>query len=657
MSETQSQDYYLNDIPREEAWERFCRALTDAGLFQQLDSETLPLEQALGRTSASPIWARRSSPHYHASAMDGYALRSADTAGVSDRNPKELHVGQDCVYIDTGELLPDPFDAVLPIEVVEQLADRGTIRIYQAVPPWSHVRPMGEDIVATELILPAGQTLRAIDLAAIAAGGHAQVEVIRKPKVAVIPTGNELVSLQVDPKPGEIPEFNSLMLAGQVEEWGALATRWPIVPDDLDDLCDAIRRTAANHDLILVNAGSSAGSEDFTASAVKKMGTLLVHGVAVRPGHPVIMGFLDINPAEEQSNTRLRVPVIGVPGYPVSAALTADIFIKPLLQVWLGLTPSMGTRVEARLTRKIRSTAGDEEHIRVTLAKVDGDWVTAPLSRGAGVISSLVRADGILVLPSGSQGAVSGERVHVRLLRSSDQLERTILILGSHDLSLDLLGQFLSQRGRRLSSNNIGSVAGLVALSRGEAHIAGSHLLDPVSGEYNLPYVHQYLPERAITLITLVRRQQGLIVAQGNPYDITGLNDLARKEIRFVNRQKGSGTRLLLDHYLEKNGLSPEEITGYHQEEYTHLMLASVIASGKATCGLGIRAAATALNLDFIPLDSERFDLIIPTDRLDLDLFQPLLDVLADPNFQRAVESLDGYDASEMGQIRSIDPS
>lgn len=655
MSENRSRNIYLEDIPREQAWERFSEVLSNSGLLSPLPAENVPLYLALGRVTAEPIWARRSSPHYHAAAMDGYALRAQSTDGVNDRNPKILTLDIDCAYVDTGDALPDWGDAVLPVEVVEVIEGKETIRIFQSVPPWYNVRPMGEDIVTTELIIPAGHIIRAIDLGAIAAGGHASIQVVRKPHVAVIPTGSELIPPENDPQPGQIPEFNSLMLAGQLESWGAVATRWPIVSDDLVTIQQAIQEAAVDHDLVLINAGSSAGSEDFTADAINAIGQVLVHGVAVRPGHPVILGLIEL--AASGKTKGQKVPAIGVPGYPVSAALTADIFIQPLLRLWLGQSPSAPPMMEATLTRKLHSTAGDEEHVRVTLGKVKDRWVAAPLSRGAGVISSLVRADGILVVPPGSQGVQAGERVQVRLLRSREELEQTILVLGSHDLTLDLLTQYLTKHGRRLSSNNIGSIGGLIAINRGEAHLGGSHLLDPETGEYNIAYIRKYLPETHTTLVALARREQGLIVQSGNPKAICALNDLQRDDVRYINRQRGSGTRLLLDHLLNLSGISPETIEGYQHEEYTHLTVASAIASGKVDCGMGIRAAASALGLDFIPMESERYDLVIPTAILNTPLLEPLFAQLNDPEFRGAVEALDGYDASVMGETLSIDPA
>jgi putative molybdopterin biosynthesis protein len=641
-----SKKVYLEDVPLHEAWSRFTEALEQANLWSALGAEELPLEQCHGRVTSEPIWAKLSSPHYHAAAMDGYALVAASTDSASDRRPVTLSVSENATYVDTGDPLPDWADAVVPIEHTEAVGktekgralDRITLR--NAVPPWQHVRPLGEDIVTTELVVPAGEKIRPVDLGAIAASGHASVKVYRRPKVAVIPTGSELVSIGSAVKAGDIIEYNSLLLAAQVEGWGADATRWGIVHDDMQALEAAVLEAASTHDLVLVNAGSSAGLEDFTAAIVEHLGTVLVHGVAVRPGHPVILGMLDD-----------FTPIIGVPGYPVSAALTGEIFIQPLLSRWLGQQLPEKPKAKALLTRKIHSSLGDDEFVRVSIGKVGDQVVATPLSRGAGVITSLVRADGLLVIPAGSQGFEAREEVEVELYRSPSEIDRTLVFLGSHDLTIDLLAQFLAERHVRLTSANIGSLGGLVALSRGDAHLAGSHLLDLETGEFNLSYIRQYLPNVPVAAIGLVRREQGLILPRGNPKNIKTLEQLAGSNVRFINRQKGSGTRILLDYQLKKLGIEPELIHGYLREEYTHLTVGAAIASDRADCGLGIRAAAVALELEFEPLFEERYDLIIPTEHLDTEQMQHLLNVLANDEFRSQVQEIPGYSIEPMGQL------
>ncbi|MBN1303139.1 MAG: molybdopterin biosynthesis protein [Anaerolineales bacterium] len=658
---------YLHDIPLPEARSRLEQALAEVKLWQVLGRETIPLdEHALGRVLAEPLWARSSSPHYHASAMDGFAVRAEDTAGAQPSKPVTLSGSQHICYLDTGEPIPEGFDAVIPIENVESLDDNGelasiqhkpaAIRIRAAVTPWSHVRSLGEDIVATQLVLPDGHRLRAVDLGAAAAAGYGEVQVARKPRVGIIPTGTELVPLGSVLRAGDILEFNSLVLAAQLIDMGAETTRFPIIPDDMDVICEQVLTAAQNHDLVLLIAGSSAGAEDYSAQVVDQLGKLLVHGVAVRPGHPVILGILPGDQCSKQPGVISKaIPVVGVPGYPVSAALTIDIFVEPLIARWLGRLPKVLPVEKARLTRKLTSPAGDEDHIRVVVGRVGDTLLAAPLLRGAGMISSLVRADGLVILPVGVQGVEAGEEVDVHLYRSKSEIEKTIFCIGSHDLTLDMLSRFLAVRDRRFVSSNVGSQAGLVALKRGEAHLAGSHLLDPETGDYNLPDIRKYLPDTAVKVMYFVGRQQGLMVKKGNPKAIRDLSDLVRPDVRFVNRQRGAGTRVLLDYQLNQNGVLPRQIQGYNQEEYTHLNVAAAVASGRSDCGLGIAAAAFVLDLDFIPLFRERYDLIIPVRFADEILLAPLFDVIASSSFQEAVSALPGYEISEMGTMMTVE--
>lgn len=653
---------YLHDIPLPEAQARLRRALQNAGLWRVLGAETIPLdEHALGRVTSEPIWAKISSPHYHASAMDGFAVRASMTNGAMPSKPLRLQIGAEAQYVDTGDPLPAWANAVIPIENVESLDVQGkisievrkpgSIRIRASVAPWSHVRPLGEDIVATQLVLPAGHVLRPVDLGAVAASGYREVKVARKPNVAILPTGTELVPLGSELAAGDILEYNSLVIAAKVRAMGGRPARFPIIQDDFDLICEHVEKAARDYDLVLLNAGSSAGAEDFSAKVVEKLGICLVHGVAVRPGHPVILGLIHRNSENPTSANPDVIPIIGVPGYPVSAALTVDLFVEPIMARWLGRNPIELPTESATLTRKIVSPPGDDDYLRVALGKVGDRLLAAPLSRGAGVMTSLVQADGLALIPRGAQGLEAGETVNVHLYRSRAEIERTILCIGSHDLTLDLLAQFLAEHARRLTSANVGSQGGLIALRGREAHMAGSHLLDTKTGEYNISYIRQYMLGIPVMVVALVGREQGLLVKRKNPKGVKRLEDLNRPEVRFVNRQRGAGTRVLLDYHLNLLGIVPESIVGYNREEYTHLAVAAAIASGRADCGLGIAAAAQALDLDFIPLFQERYDLVIPKEHADSHLLAPLFGLLADRGFRGAVSQLAGYDVSVMGKV------
>lgn len=633
-------EMYLEDIPLEDALARFWSALTRVGGMEPLPGEEVTVEDALGRVTAEALFARRSVPHYHAAAMDGIAVRAADTLGASESSPLHLRVGLQAIWVDTGDALPPETNAVIMAEHVQDLGD-GRLEILASVAPWQHVRPMGEDLVATELVLPENHALGAVDLGAVVAAGHTCVSVRRRPKVAILPTGSELVEPGAPMPPGAIVDFNSVVLAGQVREWGGEPTRLPITPDDRALIRDRVLGALEEHDVVLVNAGSSAGSEDYTAGIVRELGELLVHGVAIRPGHPLILGISQ------------KKALIGIPGYPVSAILTSELFLKPLLYRLQGLPAPVRPTARATITRKLLSPMGEEEFVRVKLGQVGERLMAAPLSRGAGVIMSMVRADGLARIPRFSEGVHAGAEVEVDLLRSMDDIRKTVVAIGSHDLALDLVSNALARRtpGASLASANVGSLGGLLALARGEAHLAGSHLLDEQTGEYNISYVQQYLAGRGIVLVHLAGRVQGLIVPPGNPKGLASLADLARPDVLFVNRQRGSGTRVLLDYQLGLLGIPAGQLAGYEREEYTHLAVAADVASGAADVGLGILAAARALDLEFVPIFNEQYQLVIPREYYTSPILAPVLEIIRGREFQAEIDALGGYDVSEMGKV------
>ena len=629
---------YLEDIPLEDALSRFLFVL-EAGGFGPLQGETVPIDAAAGRITAEPVWAKISSPHYHAAAMDGIAVFAADTIGATRTEPKKLKMDSQAHWVDTGNAMPEGTNAVIMIEDVQMIGE-AEAEIRSAVPPWQHVRPLGEDIVATELVLPENHLVRPHDLGAMAAAGLTQVVVRRRPRVGVIPTGSEIVPLGTTPSPGKIFEFNSLMLVEQLKEWGADGRRLPIVPDDKEQLLASVSNALDECDVVIVNAGSSAGSRDFTSTIVEQVGKVVIHGIAIRPGHPAVLGIAR------------GKPVVGIPGYPVSALVTNELLVKPMVCRLLGIAPVAGPRIQAVVSRKIASPMGQDEFVRVTLGRIGDRMVATPLSRGAGVIMSLVRADGLMRVPRFSQGVEAGGNVEVELRRPREEIENTIIAIGSHDLSLDILDSLLHRHypGRRLSSAHVGSMGGLIALKRKEAHVAGTHLLDENTGEYNVSYIRQVLAGEKTVLMNLIYRQQGLMVAKGNPKRIGGLLDLLRQDVSFVNRQLGSGTRVLLDYKLKESRLDAAKIAGYDREEFSHTGVAALVAGGAADVGLGILAAARALGLDFVPLLQERYDLAIPLSVYESPRLEPLLAIIRGQEFKAMLEALGGYDTSETGK-------
>ncbi len=626
---------FISDVPAAQALAAW-RTAREAGHCPAVTPAVrVPVEQAAGRVTAEPIWATRSSPPFDAAGMDGIAVLAADTLGASETTPVYLEpAGFDVV--DTGDPIPDGRDAVVMREHVHYCDGRAELRA--AVPPFQHVRSIGEDIAATELLLPQGHRLRAVDIAAAAAAGATDVAVRRQPVVLVLPTGDEIRPIGTPTGPGQILDTNSLMLAAQARAAGCEARCLPIEPDDPAALASAVKAAAAQCDLLIVVAGSSAGRDDYTARVVAELGTLAVHGVAVRPGHPVVLGVVD------------GTPVLGAPGYPVSAALTFQVFAEPLLAELEGAAPAPRQRARARLARKLASPLGMDDWVRVRLGVVAGTMVATPLPRGAGVLTSLVRADGLLVVPAGQEGHHAGEDVDVELLRGIVEIERTIVAIGSHDLVLDLAASALRAADPlvTLASSNVGSLGGLVALRDGLCHIAGSHLLDPATGEYTLPYLDRILPGRPVFVVRLVHRDQGLIVAAGNPLELADIEDLARPGVRYVNRQRGAGTRVLLDHELARRGIHQDAVDGYSREEPTHLAVAAAVAAGRADAGLGIMAAARAFGLGFVPVAREPYDLVL-TDAGD-DRLEPLWALLRSEQFRADVAGLGGYDTAEMGR-------
>lgn len=637
---------YISDVPAAQALAAWSDARAASGCPARVAAIRVAVADAVGRVTAQPVWARRSSPAFDSSAMDGIAVRAADTIGAAETTPVVLTADQFEV-VDTGDPLPASYDAVVMREHVHRTPDGGA-ELRAAVAPYQHVRSIGEDISATELLLPEGHRLRAVDVAACAAAGVTELEVRRAPVVVIVPTGDEIRPIGTEPAPGEILDTNSLMLAAQARDVGCQARVTDIVPDDVSAIGDALRTAAADADLVILIAGSSAGRDDYTAQVVADEGTLAVHGVAVRPGHPVVLGTV-ASPDPGQAST----PVLGAPGYPVSAALTFDIFAAPMLAALEGAASRERPVTTARLARKLPSALGMDEWVRVRLGQVQGEIVATPLPRGAGVLTSLVRADGLLMVPSDVEGHHAGEKVRVELLRGLAEIDRTIVAIGSHDLVLDLIASRLRATNPliTLASSNVGSLGGLVALRDGLCHVAGSHLLDPATGQYTLPYLDKLFgPDADIAVVRLVHRDQGLIVPPGNPLDIKGIEDLTRPGLRYVNRQRGAGTRVLLDQKLAEHDINPATVSGYSREEHTHLAVAAAVAAGRADTGLGILAAATAFKLDFVPIAQEPYDLVLRASALSDEHLAPLWTLLESRAFQAEVEGLGGYSCNETGQ-------
>lgn len=618
---------YLEDKPREKAKNELLEAFT-----LTLEKELIPTGRALGRVTAEPIFANVSMPHYHASAMDGIAVNAEDTYQAHEQNPLRLKLGVDFSYVDTGNAIPNEFNSVIMIEYVDVIDDE-TIEIIEPATPWQHIRPIGEDITQAEMLFSQGHTLRPADLGALLAAQITHVTVTKKPLVTIIPTGNELVSADSDLSAGRIIEFNGTVFANFVQEWGGEPILHDIVKDNPEDIKSALLAAVETSDIVIINAGSSAGSKDYTVHILEEIGTVFTHGVATRPGKPVILGRI---------NEKI---VVGLPGYPVSAYLALEWFVRPLICKYLQIPEPKRPTVPVKLGRRIVSTMGAEDFVRMNIGYVNGQFVANPLTRAAGVTMSYVRADGILVVPPDELGYEQGDTVEIELLKPLEEIKNAIVFSGSHDLTIDLLSSNLKKQrtDMKIVSSHVGSMAGIMAIRKGEAHVAGIHLLDPETKEYNTSYIKRILAGQDVVLYPFLKRTQGWMLPKGNPLGIKSIQDLADKSLLFVNRQKGAGTRILFDLLIDEAGISPEQISGYDREMFSHLSVAAEVKGNREAVGLGIYPAASAMGLDFIPLADESYDLLMSKAFYESNHGKWLLSVIHSQSFKDEVEKIGGY--------------
>lgn len=628
---------YLDTKPVDEA-----DALYRAALQQvlKIQYETIPVSEALNRVTRHAAYAKYCSPLFNASAMDGIAVIAERTENASETRPVLLKEKEDYIPVDTGDPIHPPYNAVIMAEDLVETED-GVLIIASAA-PWQHVRPIGEDIVAGEMILPGNHKIRPIDVGVLLSAGITEIEVVKKPRVAIFPTGTEIIEPEQEPGEGSIIESNSRMFENMVTEAGGTARRFPPIIDDYEQIRDSIDGAIDEYDMVIVNAGSSAGTEDYTVHVLRELGQVLVHGVAIKPGKPVILAIVR------------GKPVVGLPGYPVSAYIGFENFVEPVLAMMTKARAKRRETVQAHLSKRLVSSLKHKEYVRVKVGKVGDKMVAAPLARGAGAAMSLVRADGFCVIEQNSEGAEAGSQVQVELYRDKEAVENTVVIIGSHDLILDVAADMMPDRNRGMfiSSTHVGSMGGLMALKRKEAHLAPVHLLDEATGEYNISYIKRLFGTGKMALIKGVGRTQGILVKKGNPLNIKGIRDLT--DCRYVNRQRGAGTRVLFDYKLKQLGIEPEAINGYQREAATHMAVAAAVSDDGADAGMGILSAAKAMNLDFISVGMEEYDFAIPQEYLELDHIKAFIEILKSEEFHQRLSELGGYTFERAGKIERI---
>ena len=626
---------YLSNTPVDEALSLYLAALQGKIVP---GSEIIAVTDALDRITKSAVYAKYCSPLYNAAAMDGIMVIASHTNGASEAKPLVLEPDTDYKIVDTGDPVVPPYDAVIMAEDLIESGD-GKLSILASSSPWDHVRPIGEDIVAGEMILPSNHVIRPIDIGVLLSAGILTLEVIKKPRVAIFPTGTEIIEPTETPQQGDIIESNSRMFENMVTVKGGVAFRFPPIEANYEKIKEKVAAAAKEYDVVIINAGSSAGTEDFTVHVLRELGAVIIHGVAIKPGKPVILALV---------NDR---PVIGLPGYPVSAYIGFQNFVVPVLRLYLDQKAGdQEAGIEAVISKRIVSSLKYKEYIHVKVGSVGDKIVAAPLARGAGAAMSLVRADGFCVIGQNSEGVEAGAKVRVELYRSLDEIRNTLVIIGSHDLLLDVIADMMPHyyKNMYVSSTHVGSMGGLMALKRGEAHLAPIHLLDEKTGRYNISYVRQLFGDQ-VAIIRGVGRVQGFIVKKGNPLEIRTIDDIRKS--RYVNRQRGAGTRILFDFMLKQAHIDASEINGYNNEMTTHMAVAALVQSESADAGLGIQSAAKAMELDFVPVGLEEYDFAVPKQYLELDRVKAFLRILRSEAFKEKLMELGGYTSDHLGEI------
>jgi putative molybdopterin biosynthesis protein len=604
--------------------------------------EWLPVYECKGRITVRPLYTKISNPPFLCAAMDGYAVSFEDTLGADLTSPVSLKKSDGVTPVNTGDLVPGGSDAVIMVEDVEEHPSHIVIR--KPVYLWQNVRMIGEDIIEGDMLLPGNHTISAFDAGMLISAGITHIHVRRKPHAAIIPTGKELIDIfkePLDPR-GEprLIDFNSYTLKSIAEETGYEAFISAIARDK-EALHAAVRDVLEKNDVVLINAGSSAGREDYTGEVIKELGTLVFHGISVMPGKPTMFGIIE------------GKPVFGIPGYPVSAAISFRTFLVPLYEKFMH-TKMYKKSLQCIVAYKMPSRVGIEEIVRVNLIENKGVYFAIPLPRGASIFSSMAKADGIVSIPGNREGYEEGEEVGCELLRNEEEIAGRMHIVGSHDLSLDVMRDMLKTTypGTDLISTHTGSLSGIFALKKGITPLTTTHILDEKEKIYNIPAIKKYLPDTAVKLIHIAKRMQGFFVQRGNQKGIRAIADLTRPDIKFVNRQIGSGTRILIDSMLAEGGFEKHFINGYDREESSHTAVGIMVKESIVDVGVGIYSVAKAFSLDFVPLAEEEYDLLVAKEFTGDERFAILMDILTSEEFMERLRALGGYHTEDTGKVK-----
>lgn len=630
---------YLRTLPIVEAVEKMLELIEPVE-----EVEVLPVYQCKDRVTTGPVFARFSNPRFVCSAMDGFAVRFENTVNADLASPVSLRKDTEAFSLNTGDPLPTGTDAVIMREDVQESEEEVTIR--KPVYLWQHVRMVGEDIIEGDMLVPSNHRIGVLDIGTLISGGVPEITVRRRPKLIIIPTGQELTDIYADPaggtKEGGLIDFNSYTLWKMAEAVGYETDRHGIVRTR-EELKEIIKKSTEKYDVIVVNAGSSAGTEDFTEALINELGTLVFHGVSMMPGKPTMLGMIG------------GKPVVGIPGYPVSAVISFKTFLEPLCER-LTCSRRFERRVRCVVPYKIPSRIGTEEILRVNLAEKTGTYFAFPLASGASLFSSMAKADGLIRIPENVEGYDEKEEILCTLLREEEEIKGRMHIVGSHDLCLDILRDMTKRRypAWDLISTHTGSLSGIMAFEKGITELCTTHILDEEEHIYNIPVLKKYLSGRSWTLIHIAKRLQGLLIQKENPKGITGIEDVARPDVRFVNRQFGSGTRILVDSMLKAHGIEKGRINGYDTEESSHTAVGILVKESIADAGVGIYAMTKIFSLGFIPLAEEDYDLVVSHEFMDDKRFELLMALITSREFQERLEAIGGYDTKDTGKVKYV---
>ena len=631
----QMRNIYLDTKELEDSIEIFQSNL--GGFFDDKKTEIINSKDALGRISAKAIFAKYSSPSYHSSAMDGVMVVSEMTKLARENKPLFLK-NEDFIYCNTGSPLVKPYDAVIMIEDVK--IEEDGITILKPVNAWENIRIQGEDVIEKDLIFESYHKFRAVDLSVLIATGINEVEVLKKPILGLIPSGNEIIDKDEELSVGKIIESNSAMLKSMAFENGIETIIYPIVKDEKESIEKALVKASKECDFVCLIAGTSAGSKDFTSEIVGKLGEVFVHGISIKPGKPAILGKI------------FDIPFVGLPGYPVSTHIVFERIVIPTILKKLNQIEDDKEIIKAKLTKPVISSLKNREYIRSKLGLVDGKTIVTPLDRKAGSLFSLAQSDGYIIIDRNIEGYNRGDIIDVILHKpiAKEILNNRIVCIGSHDIVVDLLNDMFAKdkKQTRISSSHVGSLSGLKALSEGDCLIAPSHLLDE-DGTYNNDAIKLFFDPENISKINVVGRRQGIYVPKGNPLGIKTIDDLLDK--KMVNRQRGAGTRLLFDYLLKKENIDPYTIKGYDNEVTTHLSAALAVKNGDCDFSIGVESAAIKMDIDFIYLKDEEYQFIIKKENLKLQPIKDLLEILRSEAFKIRMSELGGYNTNESGNI------